>query len=137
MVKQNTSIFIKTGRLLFFLFSGLFSLSVVIQIFFAGLPIFVNPTHWMQHINFIHLFGFSLPVLLLILAIIGRLPQWAHLYAFGLMLGVFSMYFTANFTDINRVVGAFHPVIAFILLFISFLLVKKTTKFIFSKRMDD
>lgn len=129
MGNEEISVITKIGRWLFLGFTILFFSSVLAQIFFAGLAIFVNPYHWHTHTTYVHLFGFNIPVFLILWAYIGRLPQRSYRYVFGLMFGVFSMYFTANFTDLNRIVGALHPVMAIILFLISYQLLKKTAQF--------
>ncbi len=135
--KRKLSTMNKAGRIIFLLLIGMFFLSVLLQIFFAGLAIFVNPTHWMAHKSFVHLFGFNIPVFLLLLAYIGKLPKWAYGYVFCLMLGVFTMYFTANFTNIIRWVGALHPVFSIFLLFISYLTLKKTIILVFREKKGE
>ncbi|WP_246204148.1 DUF6220 domain-containing protein [Pallidibacillus pasinlerensis] len=137
MDKENISTVAKISRGLFLLFSSVFFIAVLTQIFLAGLAIFVNPVHWMNHTNFIHLFGFNIPVLLLLLCYLGKLPHWAYLYVFGLISGVFLMYFTANFTDLIRWIGALHPVIAGFLAILAFQLVKKIILLIFKKRRSE
>ncbi len=112
MDKENISTVAKISRGLFLLFSSVFFIAVLTQIFLAGLAIFVNPIYWMKHTTFIHVFGFNIPVLLFLLSYFGKLPQWAYIYVFGLISGVFFMYFTANFTNILRWLGALHPIIA-------------------------
>ncbi|MCU9595740.1 DUF6220 domain-containing protein [Caldibacillus thermolactis] len=137
MDNKEISTLIKVNRVLFLLFSSLFFIAVLSQIFLAGLAIFVNPIYWMKHTTFIHVFGFNIPVLLFLLSYFGKLPQWSYIYVFGLISGVFFMYFTANFTNILRWLGALHPIIAVFLVILSFLLVKKTTLFIFQKRSSE
>lgn len=94
--------FQKLSRYLFFLGAALFLISVAIQIFTAGLAIFVIPTHWLSHITYIHLFGFNVPIFLLLFAYLGKLPRWGYLYVFGLMFGVFGMYLQRILHQVSR-----------------------------------
>ena len=56
----------KIGRMVFFLLSVLFVLCVLVQFWFAGMAVFVQPGHWRSHVLFVHIFGFSLPLLMLL-----------------------------------------------------------------------
>lgn len=86
---------IRIGRYIYFILAILFSLCIGVQIYFAGLAIFENPLHWMKHLTFAHQFGFNLPILILIFAIIGGLPRWAW-QILGIPVSVFLIYFTAR-----------------------------------------
>lgn len=46
---------------------------VAIQVFFAGMAIFVNPERWSWHTSFVHAFEL-LPLIMPALAFVGRLP---------------------------------------------------------------
>ncbi|MGE3594684.1 MAG: DUF6220 domain-containing protein [Dehalococcoidia bacterium] len=46
---------------------------VTVQVFFAGMAIFVNPERWSWHTSFVHAFEL-LPMIMLVLAFVGRLP---------------------------------------------------------------
>lgn len=137
MKKQSLTNVNKLGRLLYLILIMVFFLSIITQFFLAGLAIFVNPVNWVKHTTFIHLFGFNIPVILLLLAYIGRLPRWAYWHIFGLLVGVFGMYFTANITAIYSWVGALHPIIAIVLFGICYQALMKTTKLIFNKQKGE
>ena len=91
--------------------TGLFTLCLIIQLFIAGLAIFVDPIYWSRHTLFIHLFD-KIPLLMLLFSFLGRFPtpiRWQSGALFGL---VYMMYFTANIRPVLPWVAAAHPVIA-------------------------
>jgi mercuric ion transport protein len=106
---------LRTGRVGFFILSVLFAASVLAQVYIAGAATFVNPANWAKHIEFVHLFGFTIPLLMLIFAFIGRLPRRSLIQVMGVMLTIFLMYFTANITRTLPWAGALHPVIAVVI----------------------
>jgi mercuric ion transport protein len=106
---------LRTGRVGFFILSVLFAASVLAQVYIAGAATFVNPANWAKHIEFVHLFGFTIPLLMLIFAYIGRLPRRSLIHVMGMMLTIFIMYFTANITSTQPWAGAMHPVIAVVM----------------------
>lgn len=103
---------------IYLLLSIIFLLCVVIQVFIAGLAIFVNPAHWVKHMGFVHIFEF-VPILMFILTFIGKLPRSAMGQSAALFGIIFVMYFTANITAILPWAAALHPVIAIILFWMS------------------
>ncbi|WP_188455967.1 DUF6220 domain-containing protein [Virgibacillus oceani] len=124
---------IGVGRTIYLLLAILFTCSVVLQFFLAGAATFVSPLNWMRHTTFIHLFGFNIPIFMLLFAFIGGLPRWAYWQVFGLLVLIFSMYFTANMIADFPWIGAVHPVIAALLFFQSCVMVSQSWKFIFNK----
>lgn len=108
----------RIGSISFALLSILFLICILVQVFFAGLAIFVNPVNWTKHTGFIHLFEF-IPILMFIIAFVGKLPRWAIGHSAALFAVIFVMYFTANITSAIPWVAALHPVIAFILFWMS------------------
>ncbi|MFC5465174.1 DUF6220 domain-containing protein [Lederbergia graminis] len=125
------------GRIIYFILLSVFFLTVVTQFFLAGLAIFVDPINWSRHTTLIHLVGFNIPLFLLLFAFIGKLPRWAYWNIFGLLVGVFGMYFTANITASIRWLGALHPVLAILLFIISYQGIKKTIKLMFIKKGEE
>ncbi len=86
---------------------------VVGQVFLAGLAIFAAAADWRAHTLFVHVFEL-VPLIMLILAFVGRLPASLRWQAFGLFALIFLQYFTANirFVEGAGVVAALHPVVA-------------------------
>ncbi|WP_054861170.1 DUF6220 domain-containing protein [Gracilibacillus sp. JCM 18860] len=87
------------NKILFLVLAMLFAAAITVQIFLAGAAIFIHPSHWQNHTMFVHLFGFNLPVIMLLVAFFAKTPRWAYWYIFSMLLGVFMMYFTANITS--------------------------------------
>ncbi|UOQ84937.1 DUF6220 domain-containing protein [Gracilibacillus salinarum] len=98
----------------------LFLLSVMAQFVFAGMAVFISPLHWQEHTFFIHLFGFNVPLLMIVLALLGKLPGWAYWQLFGIMSLVFVMYFSANMSGKLPLLAAMHPVIGTGLLLVAY-----------------
>lgn len=114
------------GRIIYFTLAIVFTLCIIAQVFFAGMAIFLNTGAWMKHIMFVHLFGFNVPFLMFIFAVIGAMPRWAYWQLFGVLVSIFLMYFTANIKVILPWMGALHPVIGILLFVLSYSIVLKS-----------
>lgn len=136
MKLQSTQLRVSIGRITFFILVSIFTLSVTLQFFFAGMAIFLHAANWMKHTMFVHLFGFTLPVLLLIFAFIGKLPRWAYWQIFGLFTGIYLMYLTANIRGILPWIGTLHPIIGLFLFLLSIFMLIQSWKFIFKQRNE-
>ena len=123
----------KVGRVLYLVFGLLFACGIVIQVLLAGMAIFGDSINWVKHTLIIHLFGFNVPIFMLITAFIGKMPRWAYWQVFGVLVFVFLMYFTANITSALPFVAALHPVIAMILFTFSIWIVIAAWKHNFKK----
>ncbi|MGX6445030.1 DUF6220 domain-containing protein [Neobacillus sp. K501] len=121
----------KFSKKIFAILAVLFVISVVAQVFLAGLAIFVNPVHWIKHTSFVHLFEF-VPVMMLILAIVGKMPRWAIGQSAALFGVIIVMYFTANIITVLPWAAALHPVIAIGLFWMSIKLVRKAWSYAFN-----
>lgn len=102
----------------FVILAAIFAMCITIQVFLAGLSIFVDPIHWAKHTAFVHMIEF-VPLLMLVLSFIGRLPVKLRWQSAALFVLVFVMYFTANFISVSPIVAAFHPVVALALFWLS------------------
>ena len=91
---------IRVGRIIYFILASLFALCTMAQFFFAGSAIFMDPVEWRKHVTLVHLFGFNIPIFMLVFAFIGSLPRTVYLQIFGIMIGIFFMYFTVNFRGV-------------------------------------
>jgi mercuric ion transport protein len=114
----------RIGRISFVFLSVLFVLCIVGQVFLAGLAVFVNPGNWPFHEMFVHLFEF-IPILMVVMSLVGRLPRWAIWQSAGLFGLIFVMYFTANMTSVLPWAAAAHPVVAVLLFWISVTVMKR------------
>lgn len=105
-------------RQVFLALAVLFALCVATQVFLAGLAVFVTPVHWAQHTSFVHIFEF-VPLIMLILSVVGRLPARLRWMSGGLFLLTYAQYFTANIRGQLPYVSALHPVVALLIFWLS------------------
>lgn len=103
------------ARLAFVIVAAALAIGVAIQIFIAGLATFVNPLHWARHAAFVRILEL-LPLLMLLLAFLGRLPARVKWQSAALLGLIFVQYFTANIAGQLPWVAAIHPLIAMVLL---------------------
>ena len=87
--------------------AGVFAACVLVQVYVAGMAVFVDPANWSLHAGFVHAFEPLLPVLL-ILAFLGGLPRRLKLAPVGLFALVSVQYATAS--AFGSMVAAVHPV---------------------------
>lgn len=125
---KKSSFRIRSGRIIYLILSSCLTLCTLIQIYLAGMAIFLNPTHWTKHTIFGHLFLSMLPLFMLIFAVIGSLPRWAYWQILDLFSLVFLIYFTANISFVLPWMSPMHPVIAFFLFALSGSSMLKTWK---------
>jgi len=104
------------ARLLYALLAVLLVLCIGLQFYWAGMAVFTEASYWSQHVMFIHIFGFNLPVLLLLAAIGAGHARWAYWHVLLILLLTFLMYFSANISASQSWVGALHPVLGTLLL---------------------
>ena len=110
---------IRVGRIIFLTLTTLFTICILVQVYLAGIAIFVNPGAWVKHMMFVHLFGFNLPILMVIFAVVGSMPRWAYWKLFGILVSTFLMYFTVHINAILPWMGPIHPVLAILLFVLS------------------
>lgn len=117
----------RVARTVYAVLAWAFAACVVVQVFLAGMAIFVDPLNWVRHVNFVHFFG-ELPILMLILAWIGRLPRGA-----GLLLGPVILWLLIGVqfatAEARSVVAALHPVNALLLAWYGMRLAQKAGAF--------
>jgi mercuric ion transport protein len=125
------------GRIGFLLFSMFFTAAVLVQVFVAGVAVFVNPVNWVRHVEFVHYFGFGVPILMIVFAGIGKMPRRYLVQVLALMVSIFLMYFTANITRTLPWAGALHPVIAIMIAGQAWIIVKNSWRLIFNKNNEE
>lgn len=87
--------------------SGLFAVGVIVQMYIAGMAVFVDPANWSLHRGFVHFIElFLLPML--VFAFLGTLPRTLKLIPVGLFLLIALQYATASM--FGSAVAAIHPV---------------------------
>lgn len=110
---RRFSIHVRWARRGYVLVAGLFVVGIVIQVYIAGMAVFVDPANWSLHANFVHIIEW-MPLIMLVLAFVGRLSsglKWLPVGLFGLII---VQYATAlGFSD--SVVAALHPVNALVI----------------------
>lgn len=95
------------------LFAGAFVIGVLIQVYLAGMAVFMDPTYWDLHTTFVHILEL-IPAIMLVLAALGRFLWKMKLLPVGLFALIIVQYATAiGFS--GSVVAALHPVIALVL----------------------
>lgn len=124
------------GIILFLILLVMFSLCVTAQFLLAGFGTFVDPLNWARHVQFVHIFGFNLPVIMLIVAYFGKLPRWSIGQILAILFTMFLMYFTANITRTLPWIGALHPLIGAVLFGQSIIILVKTIRFTFKKEVE-
>ncbi|WP_130858723.1 DUF6220 domain-containing protein [Gracilibacillus phocaeensis] len=108
---------IKIAEMTFIILLGLFLMVVFAQFILAGLAVFADPAQWRNHTMLIHLFGFNLPLILLVFAWLGKMKKRVYLQVLDFMVLIFLMYFTANIAGKMPWFAALHPIVG-VLLFI-------------------
>ena len=98
---------LRLARLGYALLASVFVACDAAQVFLAGLGVFDGPEYWVRHTSFVHLFGW-LPLLMIPLAFVGRLPRGLRFLPAGLLSLIAMQYATANSNE--TVVAALHPV---------------------------
>lgn len=103
---------VEAVRIVYLALAAAFTACVAVQVFLAGLGVFVSPADWRLHTTFIHFFE-GLPLLMLLLALVARLRglRWP---AAALIVLIAVQYATAAWTE-PRAVAALHPVGAMII----------------------
>lgn len=103
---------VRGARIAYAALAWAFVAAVAIQVFYAGLGIFVDSANWARHTSFVHTFEL-LPLILFGLAFAGRLrggPRWLPLVLF-VLLGM--QYATAEAP--GSMFAALHPVNALLI----------------------
>jgi hypothetical protein len=89
----------------------IFAVGILLQVFLAGLALFVDSGNWAAHSSFPRYFAF-LPILMILLSFIARLPVTYRLQSIRLFVLVVAIFMTAILTSKIGFLSALHPVIA-------------------------
>jgi len=100
-------------RRMFAVLAWVYVAFLVVQVFLAGLGVFVNPRYFAAHRTLVHAFGW-LDFLLLALAFVGRFPRTVKRLAITVVSLIGAQYLTIHLRGVlhSVVLGAFHPVSA-------------------------
>jgi hypothetical protein len=123
--RQEPSGAVRVIRYIFAVLASIFAVFVILQVFFAGLAIFVDASNWVLHTNLVRFFAL-LPVVLTVLAFAGRLPRAARWQSFGLFLMIVIQFLTAGMAAAIPYLSALHPVVALGLFWTSYALAKQS-----------
>jgi mercuric ion transport protein len=98
---------------------------VAIQVFLAGMAVFAGPENWGTHRAFVHLFEL-LPLIMLVLAFVGRLPLRLWWLTLGTWLLIFLQYLFIGLAGGLGIpaIGALHPVNALLIFWIALTLAR-------------
>lgn len=117
--------YVRWSRPVFRAMAFLFLAGVAVQVFLAGMGVFVGPLRWVWHENFGHILG-QLPFLMLILAFVSRQPsreRWLSALAIALIWLQYTFIGIGRSTGI-REISALHPVNALFIFWVAILLVR-------------
>lgn len=104
---------VRWARRGFVLFGGAFVVGVLVQVYIAGMAVFMDPANWSLHANFVHIIEWF-PLLMLVLAFPGQLSREFKLIPIVLFVLIIVQYATAlGFSD--TLVAALHPVNAVVI----------------------
>ncbi|MDB5054090.1 MAG: hypothetical protein JWM44_2140 [Bacilli bacterium] len=131
MDNKNLTAVHKFGRLVFAFLALIFAACIIVQVFLAGLAVFVNKDDWGPHTSFIHVFEF-VPILMFAVSFIGRVPSRIRWNSLGLFIMIILQYITAKALS-GMWLAALHPVIAIFLFWNALTIVKQSWRWILAK----
>jgi membrane-bound metal-dependent hydrolase YbcI (DUF457 family) len=113
---------VKWTRILYVIVAWLFPAAILIQVFLVGLSLFTGQVYWSTHRDVGHSLA-VLPLLLVMLAYLGRLPRSEKLLIW-LLFGVYLVQAEvfAAIGDSVPLLAAFHPVLALVLFALAILI---------------
>jgi hypothetical protein len=119
------------ARVGYFLVAWVFVLFVLIQVFLAGLSVFLGAQNWPTHVEFGHLFG-PLSLALILLELLGRLPARAVWLTLLLAL-LYGLQYA--FVEVPPAIGlpalsALHPVNALLIFWLALHLASRSRSFL-------
>ena len=120
---------VKWIRMLYLIIAWLFPVAILVQVLFVGLSLFTSQPYWDAHISLGHTIG-VLPILLVILGYLGRLPRRTIILTW-LALGTYlsRQSLCGDPRDVP-LFAAFHPVLALLLFALAFVLAFQARKFL-------
>jgi mercuric ion transport protein len=98
------------------------------QVFIAGLAVFVFPTYWQWHATFVHAFE-GVPLLMILIAWIGRLRRSLRWLPLGIFALVIVQYATANLRHAPdlQLFAALHPVTGFAITWLAIAIARRAS----------
>jgi Family of unknown function (DUF6220) len=121
---------LNSARVLFFGLTAIYLLAVLVQFFLAGLAVFGSTADWDAHAGL----GFVLSIstlLLLVLAVVGRLPRRLILVTL-LLVGLNALQLVLPHIEVAEL-AALHPVNAVAIVFVAYALMQGSRVYVTSK----
>jgi Family of unknown function (DUF6220) len=117
---------VKWTRILYLIVAWLFPVAILIQVFLVGLSLFTGQADFSTHRDVGHTLA-VLPLLLVILAYLGRLPRSEKLLIW-LLFGVYLVQAEvfAAIRDAVPLLAAFHPVLALVLFALALIIARRS-----------
>lgn len=103
-------------RILFKWMAFLIVVCILVQIFIAGLSVFVDTARWSNHVQFGRYLSI-LPILMLAISFPAKLPRSVRMQVLDLIVMMVFMFVTAIFSSHIGWFAAFHLIIAAVLFF--------------------
>ena len=114
---------VRWARRGFVLFAGAFGVGVLVQVYIAGMAVFVDPANWRLHAGFVHIIEWF-PLVMLVLAFLGGLSRELKILSVVLFVLIIVQYATAlGFSD--SIVAAIHPVNALVIFWIATVTIRR------------
>jgi hypothetical protein len=104
---------IRWSRIAVVVLARLFIIGIVVQIFLVGLSLFESADYWEDHKSLGESLGL-IPILLILVALVGRLPMRLIVMAAALLV-LFGVQYALPNVD-NGYVAALHPINALVLM---------------------
>lgn len=106
---------VRVARIIYIVLAWAFVGCITVQVFLAGMGVFMSPRYFQNHASFVHLFEW-IPVFMLVSAFAGRLSRGLRWKTVGLWGLIAVQYATANFRfyDLSWALAfsSIHPVTA-------------------------
>jgi hypothetical protein len=114
---------IRWSRVAVVVLARLFIIGIVVQIFLVGLSLFESADYWQDHKSLGESLGL-IPILLILVALVGRLPMQLIVMAAALLV-LFGVQYALPNVD-NGYVAALHPINALVLMGLSDQIARQT-----------
>lgn len=121
------------ARRSYLVFAGLFAVGIVLQVFFAGLGVLVDPGYFGWHTTFAHLLELLL-IALLVLGVVGRVG-WRTFGISALILVIFGMQYAFMY-GFEGLLRALHVVNALALFWLALQLGRRAWRLLHTPRVD-
>lgn len=118
----------KYSQTIFFLLAWTLLICIVVQVFLAGIAIFVDASIWKKHLAFVRIFEY-IPAIMYIFGSAGWVPQKYKAWSMMVFILINVQYYSTN-----GWIGAIHAVISLLIFAISFYVAWGAYKFVVSNR---